>query len=143
MRVVSEPIRTGHVKHRSVLGVCACFESWWGPASLHSVSATHPDRRPTGDDWLHEIKFDGYRTELIIERDEARAFTRRGFDWTEKYRPIAGAAASLPAKAAIVDGEVVVLNDKGLSDFSTLKSAMRWQPSRLIFVAFDLLHLDG
>jgi len=92
------------------------------------------DDPPTGD---------GYRTELIIEHGEARAFTRRGFDWTEKYCPIVEAAAALPAKAAIIDGEVVVLNDAELTDFSSLKSAMRWQPNRLIFVAFDLLHLNG
>jgi DNA ligase D-like protein (predicted ligase) len=101
------------------------------------------DEPPAGDGWLHEIKYDGYRTELVIERGEARAFTRRGFDWTAKYRPIVNTAAGLPAKTAILDGEVVVLNEAGLSDFGSLKSAMRWQSSRLIFVAFDLLHLDG
>jgi bifunctional non-homologous end joining protein LigD len=63
------------------------------------------DRPPEGDAWIHEIKYDGYRTEPIIDRGEARAFTRRGFDWTEKYRPIVEAAAALPAKAAIIDAQ--------------------------------------
>src|SRR6185295_15555427 len=82
------------------------------------------DEPPAGDGWLHEIKYDGYRTELVIERGQARAFTRRGFDWTEKYRPIVEAAAALPAKSAIIDGEVVVLNDAGLSDFSSILQSL-------------------
>ena len=98
---------------------------------------------PEGDGWLHEIKYDGYRTELLIEFGRCRAFTRRGFDWTEKCGPIVEAAGRLPVKSAIIDGEVLVMNDAGLSDFSTLRSAMRRQPERLIFVGFDLLHLNG
>ena len=98
---------------------------------------------PEGDDWIHEIKWDGYRTELIVANGTARAFTRRGFDWSDRYRPIVEAAAALPAKSAIIDGEVVVLDDKGVSNIGQLRSAMRLQPERMIFVAFDLLHLDG
>jgi bifunctional non-homologous end joining protein LigD len=67
------------------------------------------DTPPEGDGWIHEIKHDGYRTELLVERGKARALTRRAFDWSTKYEPIVEAAASLPAKSAILDGEVVVL----------------------------------
>jgi bifunctional non-homologous end joining protein LigD len=98
---------------------------------------------PEGDGWLHEIKYDGYRTELLVERGKARAYTRRGFDWTDKYGLIAEQAAKLPVKSAVVDGEVIVMNEAGLSDFSSLRSAMRWEPGRLVFVGFDLLYLDG
>lgn len=77
-----------------------------------------------------------------MERGKARALTRRGFDWSEKYAPIVEAAADLPVRSAIVDGEVVVFNDTGLTDFQALRSAMRWEPGRLIFIAFDLLHLN-
>jgi bifunctional non-homologous end joining protein LigD len=101
------------------------------------------DAPPEGDRWLHEIKHDGYRTELIVEHGKARALTRRGFDWSDKYGPIVEAAAALKAKSAIVDGEVVVFNDNGVSDFQALRSAIRWQPERLVFIAFDLLHVDG
>ena len=98
---------------------------------------------PEGDGWLHEIKWDGYRTELIVTNGTARAFTRRGFDWSDRYGPIVEAAAALQAKSAIIDGEVVVLDEKGISNIGQLRSAMRLQPERMIFVAFDLLHLDG
>ena len=101
------------------------------------------DDPPEGDAWIHEIKYDGYRTQLIIERGHARAFTRNGHDWSAKYLPIVEAARGLPAKAAIIDGEAVVMNEAGLSDFSKLRSAIRWQAGRIIFVAFDLMHLDG
>src|SRR4051812_1800889 len=103
---------------------------------------TLSDAPPQGDGWIHEIKHDGYRTQLILERSKARALTRRAFDWSTKYAPIVYAAAAVPMKSAIIDGEVVVFNDKGLSDFQALRSAMRWEPGRLVFIAFDLLHLN-
>jgi DNA ligase D-like protein (predicted ligase) len=98
---------------------------------------------PAGDSWIHEIKYDGYRTQLIVERGEARAFTRNGHDWSAKYLPIVEAARGLPAKAAIIDGEAIVMNEAGLPNFGKLCSAFPWQAGRIIFVAFDLLHLDG
>lgn len=101
------------------------------------------DQPPTGDDWIHEIKYDGYRTELVIERGQVQAFTRRGFDWTAKYGPVVAAAAELPVGSAIIDGEVIVMDEAGATDFAALRSAMRWQPDRLVFVGFDLLHLNG
>jgi bifunctional non-homologous end joining protein LigD len=101
------------------------------------------ERPPEGGDWIHEIKYDGYRTELVIQGGRCQAFTRRGFDWSAKYPTIVTAAAALPVKSAIVDGEAIVLDEKGFTDIGALRSAMRWQPERLIFVAFDLLHLDG
>ena len=62
------------------------------------------DAPPEGDGWLHEIKHDGFRTQLLVERGNARALTRRAFDWSAKYAPIVEAASALPAKSAIVDG---------------------------------------
>lgn len=98
---------------------------------------------PTGDNWIHEIKYDGYRTQVIVEDGKARAFTRTGIDWSSTYKQIVEAAQALPAKSAILDGEAIVLNEKGSSDFHSLRSAMRWSPGRIIFVPFDLLHLNG
>ena len=63
---------------------------------------------PAGGSWVHEVKYDGYRTQLIVENGAARAFTRRGFDWTERYQPVADAAAKLPCQSAILDGEMIV-----------------------------------
>jgi ATP-dependent DNA ligase len=80
---------------------------------------------------------------LVIDRGAARAFTRRGSDWTYRYRPIVAAARRLPCRAAIIDGEVIVQDESGISDFGALRSAIDDEPHRLLFYAFDLLHLDG
>jgi ATP-dependent DNA ligase len=105
--------------------------------------ATLVEQPPMGAGWIHEIKHDGYRTQLVIERGAARAYTRNGFDWSDRYPGIIRAAAKLPLRSAILDGEVVVQDAEGISDFEALSSAIRWQPERLLFYAFDLLHLDG
>jgi len=105
--------------------------------------ATAVDHPPPRAGWMHEVKHDGYRTLLIIERREARAYTRNGYDWTERYPAITKAAAKLDCRSAIIDGEVIVQNKNGASDFDALKSAIRWRPQSLIFCAFDLLHLNG
>ena len=105
--------------------------------------ATSVDHPPLRAGWIHEVKHDGYRTILIIERQKARAHTRNGFDWTDRYSGITKAAAQLDCRAAIIDGEIIVQNERGGSDFDALKSAIRWQPQRRVFCAFDLLHLNG
>jgi bifunctional non-homologous end joining protein LigD len=80
---------------------------------------------------------------LVIERGNALAYTRNGFDWGDCYPSIVRAAAKLRCKSAIIDGEVIVQDERGVSDFESLKFAISWQPHRLIFYAFDLLHLNG
>ena len=105
--------------------------------------ATAVDHPPPRSGWIHEVKHDGYRTLLIIERRKAHAYTRNGFDWTDRYSGIAKAAAKLDCRSAIIDGEVIIQNENGISDFEGFKSAIRWNPQRLIFCAFDLLHLNG
>ena len=98
---------------------------------------------PEGDDWLHEIKYDGYRTQIHIHEGRVRAYTRNAHDWTERYHPLVGAAAVLPCASAILDGEVIVQDEQGRSDFHALRSAIAKRPHDLVFMAFDLLHLDG
>jgi bifunctional non-homologous end joining protein LigD len=120
-----------HIPDRSV----ACH---WSSSSRNSLD--HP---PSRAGWIHKVKHDGYRTLLIIERRKARAYTRNGFDWTDRYPGITNAVISLDCRSAIIDGEVVVQNEHGISDFEALKSAIRWRPQRLIFCAFDLLHKNG
>jgi bifunctional non-homologous end joining protein LigD len=105
--------------------------------------ATLVDHPPPRAGWIHEVKHDGYRTLLIIERRKARAYTRNGFDWSKSYLGITRAATKLDCRSAIIDGEVIVQNECGASDFEALKSAIRWHPKKLIFCAFDLLHLNG
>jgi len=98
---------------------------------------------PSGDGWLHEVKFDGYRTQLHVEAGIARAFSSSGANWSSKYPQIVSATALLGCTSAILDGEVYLPDANGAADFSGLPTAIRWRPQELIFVAFDLLHLDG
>lgn len=95
-------------------------------------------RAPSGDDWVHEIKFDGYRMQLRLEHGTAALRTRKGLDWTDKFSAIADAASSL--REGIIDGEVVALDHNGAPDFAALQAAISEGRSRdLIYFAFDLL----
>ncbi len=98
---------------------------------------------PDGNDWLHEIKYDGFRTQLLLDGTHVRAFTRRGFNWSERYSLILSAARELDCSSAIIDGGMIVQDEQGRSDFHAFQAAMRHEPERLVFMAFDLLHLDG
>jgi bifunctional non-homologous end joining protein LigD len=96
---------------------------------------------PSGPDWVHEIKHDGYR--LIVRREgkTVRLFTRRGHDWTDRYPAIATAAAKLPAKPFTLDGEAVVSGPDGVAVFDALHRRRRATDAMLY--AFDLLELNG
>ena len=88
-------------------------------------------RKPlAGSDWIHEVKHDGYRTQLIVQDSKAKAFTRRGVDWRHKYRPIVAAAAELPAASAIIDGEMIRPTLTGSSDFAAFRRAIKGGPLR-------------
>ncbi|TPI35805.1 DNA ligase D [Mesorhizobium sp. B3-1-6] len=113
-------------------------------AFIEFQSPTLVENAPADTDWLHEIKYDGYRTELIVEGGGARAFTRRGYDWSHRYKRIVQTAANLPVRSAIIDGEAVVLGNTGLPDFQALERELGNPNSpKLMFFAFDLLYLNG
>ena len=99
------------------------------------------DSVPAGSQWLHEVKYDGYRALIAIDAGKAKVFTRSGLDWTDKFQAIADAAAKLPVKNALLDGEIVAFKD-GKPDFSTLKNAIS-DHGDMTFFAFDLLVHDG
>ncbi|ANT53278.1 ATP-dependent DNA ligase [Mesorhizobium amorphae] len=101
------------------------------------------DKPPEGDGWLHEVKFDGYRSQIVRDAGGVRIFTRRGLDWRSKYRDLAKAAGELEVESAIIDGEIIVTNEAGISDFAALRKAITRRQHDLYFVAFDLLHLNG
>lgn len=101
------------------------------------------EKPPEGGDWIHEIKFDGYRSQIVIDAGTVRVFTRRGHDWTDKYRAIAEEAAELGVERAIIDGEIVLPDEQGKPRFGDLRSAIASRPYDLVFMAFDLLHLSG
>ena len=101
------------------------------------------DKPPEGDQWTHEIKYDGYRTQLHLGA-APRAFSRNGHDWSAKYQLVLAAANELAGgRDAVIDGEIVVLDDAGRPDFHALPAAIRWKGVDLVFFAFDLLRLDG
>ncbi|TIN92372.1 MAG: ATP-dependent DNA ligase, partial [Mesorhizobium sp.] len=112
---------------------------------IHPMEPELVDTPPQGDDWLHEIKFDGYRTQVIKDEDGIRLITKNGYDWTGRYIQLAGEAAAIEAEDFIIDGEAITINEAGLSDFHALQSAVTSRnPSRDVYlVAFDLLHLNG
>jgi len=96
------------------------------------------EQPPSGAGWVHEVKFDGYRLQLRIEHGKTRLFTRKGLDWTAKFRAIAKAATDLPD--SIIDGEVCALDHNGAPDFAALQAALSdGKTEPLIFFAFDLL----
>ncbi|MGQ0701755.1 MAG: non-homologous end-joining DNA ligase [Gemmatimonadales bacterium] len=99
---------------------------------------------PPGPEWLHEIKFDGYRLEGVLRDGRARLLTRRGLDWTGRFPAVAEACATLPARQAVIDGELVALLPDGRSSFQALQQVMMGKkPRRVIYYVFDLLRLDG
>jgi bifunctional non-homologous end joining protein LigD len=105
--------------------------------------ASPVDQPPEGKHWIHEIKHDGYRCQLLLERGQARVFTRNGYDWSDRFPSIVRAAVKLRCKSGIIDGEAIVQDGNGISDFEALPSAMRRRPHSIILYAFDLMHLDG
>lgn len=106
--------------------------------------ATPAEVAPEGADWIHEIKFDGYRILARIENGQVRLISRNGLDWTNRFPEIAGLLEELPVHDALLDGEVVALGPDGISSFRLLQEALRAaRSSRLVYQVFDLLHLNG
>lgn len=106
--------------------------------------ATLVDHPPSGDNWLHEVKYDGYRVLCILAGGSARVYTRNGHDWTDKFGPLAASLELLPVEAAVLDGEAVILDHNGISSFKKLQNAFKSSginDIRCYF--FDLLHLNG
>src|SRR6202012_3883671 len=111
------------------------------PGFIKPQLATLKAKAPSGDQWLHEIKFDGYRVQVHLNKGKKRVFTRNGLDWTKRFSLIAG-ALDIPGQA-IIDGEVVVIHE-GRTNFSELQAELAsGKQGRLLFYAFDLLWRDG
>ncbi len=105
--------------------------------------ATLSDATPTGDEWVHEIKFDGYRTMARIAGGKVTMLNRRGLDWSNKYKTIAKELSKLNVKNAILDGEIVAIDKDKRSNFLTLQQALKAQDSRALqYYVFDLLFLN-
>ncbi|EAQ34820.1 DNA ligase-like protein [Nitrobacter sp. Nb-311A] len=113
------------------------------PGFIPPALASPIERVPKGKRWIHEIKFDGYRVQVHLVEKNVKVFTRRGNDWTKRFRKIADDASRIPAVTAIIDGEVVVPAEDGTTDFSVLQNELRGRSRNIVLVAFDLLYLDG
>jgi bifunctional non-homologous end joining protein LigD len=98
----------------------------------------------TGKDWLHEIKYDGYRMHARIDGGKIQLLTRTGLDWSHCYPRTIEALGSLKVKSAYLDGELCALNADGVPVFSRLQAAMdEGRTDQLVFFAFDLLFING
>ncbi|WP_374414709.1 DNA ligase D [Novosphingobium colocasiae] len=111
--------------------------------------ATLVDAVPSGNQWIHEIKFDGYRALIAASGDKVRVYTRSGQDWTDKFGPLAAAVAALDLPPCLIDGEIVARGGEGNPDFSSLQAVLKrghgsqGSDDALEFHAFDLLEIDG
>jgi bifunctional non-homologous end joining protein LigD len=113
------------------------------PGFIPPALASAIERAPQGERWIHEIKFDGYRVQVHLQNSDVKIFTRRGHDWTRRMRKIAGDAFLINAGSAIIDGEVVVPQANGATDFSVLQNELKGNSNKIVLVAFDLLYLNG
>jgi bifunctional non-homologous end joining protein LigD len=125
-------------KSAPTVGTKASFSGFIEPALATAIAKV-----PSGERWLHEIKFDGYRVQVHLAHSEVKVFTRRGNDWTKRFRKIAADAFEINAGSAIIDGEVVVPGQNGTTDFSVLQNELKGRSTKIVLVAFDLLYLNG
>jgi bifunctional non-homologous end joining protein LigD len=111
------------------------------PGFIEPCIPTRADTPPVGPDWIHEIKHDGYRMIVWKKDGRVRLFTRRGYDWTDRYPLIREAVAALRPGALVLDGEAVCCDSDGVADFEKLHSQAH--NGRVFLYAFDLLELGG
>ncbi len=114
------------------------------PDFIKPCLATLSSTAPSGDDWVHEVKFDGYRMQTRIRGGKVSLKTRSGLDWTRKFPAVAEAIAALAEHDVILDGEIGSFNEHGVSDFPALQDDLKSdRQDRMLYYVFDLLHLDG
>lgn len=113
------------------------------PDIVQPQLATLVDKAPMGDEWLHELKFDGYRMVVHLKPGSVRFISRNGKDWTEKFGNLAKVLKTLPVKNAILDGEVVVVDKVGRSSFQRLQQSMGAGTATFVYQIFDVIYLDG
>jgi bifunctional non-homologous end joining protein LigD len=113
------------------------------PGFIEPALAASIDKVPSGERWVHEIKFDGYRVQVHLRDAAVKVFTRRGNDWTNRFKKIADDAWHINAGSAIIDGEVVVPSADGTTDFSVLQNELKGKFTKTVMVGFDLPYLNG
>ncbi|HUG53293.1 MAG TPA: non-homologous end-joining DNA ligase, partial [Vicinamibacteria bacterium] len=114
------------------------------PRAPAAQLATLVDEPPAGEDWLHEMKFDGYRILARVEDGRASLLSRNGKDWTAHFPTVAAAVEGLPVRNVLLDGEVAVVLSSGTTSFQALQNALTAkEQGQLVYFLFDLLHLEG
>lgn len=113
------------------------------PAFVPPELATLVEAPPAGEEWLFEVKFDGYRIEIAASGAKVRTYSRSGLDWTERFPGLVAAAKSLDLDGVLMDGEAVVMDGEGRSDFGLLQHALESGEGRAVYMAFDLLREGG
>ncbi|WP_406858088.1 DNA ligase D [Alsobacter sp. KACC 23698] len=114
------------------------------PVFLEPSLASLIEEPPTGGDWIHEIKYDGYRMQARLDGGEAQLLTRKGLDWTERFGSIAESLKRLPVGSALLDGEIVSEGENGVPSFSALQADLKaGRKDRMVYYVFDLLYLEG
>jgi bifunctional non-homologous end joining protein LigD len=125
-------------KKPAAIGVKAPYPGFIEPTLAMSI-----ERVPNGERWIHEIKFDGYRVQVHLVNEAVKVFTRRGNDWTKRFKKVADEAWHISAGSAVIDGEIVVPAADGTTDFSVLQNELKGKSTKIVMVAFDLLYLNG
>jgi len=105
--------------------------------------ATLTDKPPPGDQWFHELKFDGYRLQCHLHAGQVRLWTRNENDWTAKFPSVVKAVKALRVKSAILDGEIVALDASGRASFQRLQQSIKGSGTGLIYHIFDLIYIEG
>jgi bifunctional non-homologous end joining protein LigD len=114
------------------------------PEFIQPQLATLVNSVPAGNEWLHEIKFDGYRILCRLENGKAHFLTREAQDWTHRFGGLVQLAEKLSPHQLFFDGEIVALDANGVNDFQLLQNSLKQNSSaNLVYYIFDLLHLDG
>ena len=144
---VAENVRTGRVRRKRPAlapGKVDGARKAALPESIDAELATLVDAVPPGADWLHEIKYDGYRMLCRVDDGQCRIVSRNGKEWTQAFRGIADAVARLPLDCAWIDGEIVVMDEHGRTSFQALQNVLSDASSaRPLYYVFDLLYLNG
>ncbi|MGO7401973.1 ATP-dependent DNA ligase (plasmid) [Rhizobium ruizarguesonis] len=146
LRDTETPIRSRPRKPRDPAQPQLPFDPM--PDRIEPCLALLKPKPPSGPDWMFEVKWDGYRVAVHIRPDDVRIITRGGHDWTDRFPAIAAAARKLGVGTAILDGEAVLLDAQGRSDFGALQRSLggrggKKASSEAILYAFDLLYFDG
>ena len=129
---------------RKVKSTASVPESAHPPTWIKPQLTRLADEAPAGSDWLHEIKYDGYRMHARLDHGKVQLLTRTGLDWSNLYPYTVSALRALRAKTAYIDGELCALRADGVPSFGLLQAAMdQGRTNSLVFFAFDLLYLDG